>query len=755
MSVAPRPVQGDKAAQGFAATRQLAFRLGGQIDHLLLDEFQDTSAAQWRAIEPFARHVTHGSQELVSHSHNTRESSHQPAASAGSAFRHASQPKVNSFFCVGDMKQAIYGWRGGVAEIFDTVGRELEGLTEATLNTSFRSSPPVIDTVNKVFFGLGNHPDLDRITDAVTQWCARFKTHDSARPELAGYACLETAPEPMEHQDRREATLEFAAERTAQVAGQSPNRQVGVLVRKNDTVSRLIYLLRKRHIPASEEGGTPLTDSAAVNVVMSLLRLADHPGDTISRFHIAASPLSGLMDLTSDGDDVAAIRLSEQLRQQLIDDGYGPTVYRWAEALSPSCSPRELSRLRQLVEMAYEYQTRATLRSVDFVRLVETQRVADPTSANVRVMTIHQAKGLEFDIVVLPELDVPIMGQNDVFVVDRESPTAPVRRVCRYAGQEIQALMPRDLRRLFDETMIRDVNEALCVLYVALTRAVHALHMIIPPSKTNERKLPKTFSGLLRAALCDDQPVKATSRLFEHGQRDWCQLSKNVEDTAPERTEAPDTPVKLPAVRGYRRHGWTRTSPSLMEGDSRVSVEDLFDHRGQSARQRGTVIHAFFEQIDWLDSGRPTRDDLRRAAAAVIPTPDSNEIVEQWIDDFLEMLDRIEPTNILRRDHYPRDRELRVENERAIAYRDGDQLVTGSIDRLVLQYVRNTVVGADIIDFKTDRLDGSPNTLATKKTFYQPQIDAYRRAVSKLYGLDGEHIRARLIFVATGDVESL
>ena len=62
-------------------------------------------------------------------------------------------------------------------------------------------------------------------------------------------------------------------------------------MRKNDSVARLIYELRQLDVPASEEGGNPLTDSAAVNVVLSALRLADHPGDTVARFHLANSPL--------------------------------------------------------------------------------------------------------------------------------------------------------------------------------------------------------------------------------------------------------------------------------------------------------------------------------------------------------------------------------------------------------------------------------------------------------------------------------
>jgi ATP-dependent helicase/nuclease subunit A len=67
---------------------------------------------------------------------------------------------------------------------------------------------------------------------------------------------------------------------------------VGVLVRKNQTVGKLIFELRRQHVLASEEGGNPLTDSAAVLIVLSALRMADHPADTVACFHLAHSPLA-------------------------------------------------------------------------------------------------------------------------------------------------------------------------------------------------------------------------------------------------------------------------------------------------------------------------------------------------------------------------------------------------------------------------------------------------------------------------------
>ena len=164
----------------------------------------------------------------------------------------------------------------------------------------------------------------------------------------------------------------------ATAAADAPQASIGVLVRTNTAVARLIYLLRSLGIPASEEGGNPLVDSPAVELILSLLKLADHPADGVARFHLATSPLAGTLELTDYRNDAAARTLSQRLRRQLLDDGYGATVFAFARRLATSCDERDLSRLQQLVELAYEYQPSSTLRTSDFLRLVETRRIADP-----------------------------------------------------------------------------------------------------------------------------------------------------------------------------------------------------------------------------------------------------------------------------------------------------------------------------------------------------------------------------------------
>ena len=123
--------------------------------------------------------------------------------------------------------------------------------------------------------------------------------------------------------------------------------------------------------------------------------------------------------------------------------------------------------------------------------------------AAVRVMTVHQAKGLEFDMVVLPELEVDPVGQPPAFVAHHPDVTGPPIG-CAAMPRKPSAAAPGRWQQMFTDATDAAVSESLCVLYVAMTRAVHALHAIIAPSKPKEGpccgRLPGCSRGTQRWA---------------------------------------------------------------------------------------------------------------------------------------------------------------------------------------------------------------------------------------------------------------
>jgi ATP-dependent exoDNAse (exonuclease V) beta subunit len=728
---------------------QLAYRLDAELSHLLLDEFQDTSLWQWQVLGPLAEQLYRAA---------------PPAAGRDGA----------SFFCVGDSKQAIYGWRGGVAELAESLARDWPLLQQESLNRSWRSAQVIIDTVNRVFEHLDRLPALQHQPSAVAAWTHAFVEHTTARGDLTGYARLVTAPKAGEGEKQDHVTLAFAADEIVRLAQASPSATIAALVRDNAAVARLIYELRRRGLRASEEGGNPLADSPAVGAVLSLLTLADHPGDTVALFHVAHSPLAAVVGLDETAVERSAIRLSHRVRRSLVTEGYGKTIHGWVRRLADACDQRDAARLSQLVELAHRYQDEATLRVRDFVEYVESQKVADPTSADVRVMTIHQAKGLEFDIVVLPQLDGRLSSQAPRVIVGRADATASADLVTRYANKELQALLPANVRTAFDRHEQQVLSESFCVLYVAMTRAIHALHMIVAPSAENEKGLPAKYSGILRATLTDGRNVAPGTTLYEVGvpEGSWQKAERRGAAAGgeasiqnPIRRSADKIQYPLLAPGQHRARMLERQSPSGLEGGTLVDLKQRMRLDAGAALLRGTVVHAWFEQVEWLDDGEPNDEALRHSAFATGASPGD---VAVWLAQFREMLAKPNIRAALLRGDYESGAafkgksaivkvlvgapySMRVLRERSFAIRDSDTILTGALDRLVLLERDGHPLAADIVDFKTDVVAGDEHqALEAVVDHYRPQVEAYRRAVARFSGLATERIAARLLFVGPG-----
>ncbi len=711
---------------------QMAYRMDAQISHLLLDEFQDTSVGQWETLRPMAEWIT-----------SFRDESH-------------------SFFCVGDTKQAIYGWRGGQADILENLDRQLPNVEVTQLNMSRRSSPVIIDAVNRVFSQRLQHDDLGPYQEGFASW--DFPQHHTAK-DVSGYVRLEVANADG---DGTSDPLFHAAQLVRQLRERAPRHTIGVLVRRNQTVGEVIHQLREQQIPASEEGGNPLTDSAAVQHILALLHFVDHPSDSIARFHFATGPLGGALrisplELPAEGD--VGLELARRLRRELLENGYGASVAVWAEQLGPLCSRRERLRLSQLIDLAYEYQPLATLRPGDFVRYVAAERVADPSTAAVRVMTIHQSKGLEFDIVVLTSLEEAIAKRKN-FAVQRGPATLRPQRICRYAGEEIRSLLPPEMQQLFAEDVRRDTHEYLCGLYVAMTRAKRALYMILEPY--SGKKYRKSTAGLLQATLGTETIAKAGSVVFEAGEREWYR-AKAIDDAAANSLPQP-TRKSRQSVRLKNQQpgsgGPLPKSPSGRSHDMPGAVE-LFSKQRQKAIDFGILMHMWLEEVAWLEA-LPTIGQLREIARGRFPGE-----LDEAAAEFLGVLATPAVRGLLELEPYSREFHewlagrvglansspafsrvrLEVRNEQRIAYRDQGQPVTGSIDRLVLAYDGISIVAADVLDWKSDRLATANRTQRREQiASYEPQLIAYRQAVHSMFGLTDDRIRTRLVFLRAGAV---
>ena len=717
------------------------YRLDATIDHLLLDEFQDTSLLQWQVIKPLAASVAD------------------------------SDSGNSSLFCVGDTKQAIYGWRGGQSEIFDALEGQLGAtIHKAPLDLSYRSAPPIIEAVNHVFSNLLQHDNLEGQEPAVSQWAAQFPQHATIK-EFDGGVEFVAAPCLNKSKDAVEAgTLDRMTELVCEISSHAPTCSIGVLVRKNDYAQAAIQSLRQAGLEVSGEGGVTLDDTSPNQALLSLLALVDHPGDSLALHHVIHSPLGAIVSLTTESsrDDIHGV--IDNLRMQLQAAGYGPTLEGIAKQLTSYCSLRQTYRLFQLVEQGYAFQPLRPTRTNEFLSFITLTPVEDPNSARIRVMTINAAKGLEFDAVVLPQLHTSVVGRAQDFVVGRSVPTGPIERVMRYCSANIQSFLPDEMRKMFSDSVQQQVNDSLCLLYVAFTRAVHGLHVILPAA-TWQNSYPKTMAGIVQAAIGAPPALAADLDLLSFGNTTWYRDHKPEAGHAPihggcgtaqVRTIEPVAGLGLAPVREGGR--LEPVTPSSLEGSRVLEQHSLLEMGRVQAMQRGTLVHGWCEQIDWLENGLPGEETMLRDVRAA-------GLENSAIAEFLQGLEAPAIQRLLTAASYDSltdeeccpqmlavlkdgDYELSVHNEFPMSSIDGLTHLHGSVDRLVLIRRDGEPVAADIIDFKTDRLDETSDeqNVQALTEHYRGQIECYARGISQTLQIPADHINLRLVFLQSGIV---
>ena len=756
-----------------------ALRLDGEVRHLLLDEFQDTSLLQWRAVEPLATRVV---------------------ASGG------------AFFAVGDPKQSIYGWRGGEPRLLGGLPERLRELTgkepeREPMTKSWRSAPQLlayVDRLGRRCAALAEDDAWKEGDRRALREMARLMAdgHVAAKPDLKGGVRIRRAEDHRDYRAVADAVEDVVRTRDRVGGGGT----VAVLVRDNKSIPQVLLELRNRGIQASGEGGNPLVDADAVNAALALLWLADHPGDGVSWIHVAASPLArvlpGFPGARPEGE--AAERFATEVLQRLADEGYGGflTTLLRTEAFPPEGAaddPGEpgvrwdawnRARFVQLVELGHEWDRRGRLRPSEFVAFVERRRVEDPRAASVRVMTVHQAKGLEFDAVVFFAAQSTQGGNRGRgYVGLRGSAFEDYETVTVAPGSEessmdaagildadTQERWEREGLATFHETYHTDrasrTLEELCVVYVAVTRAKHWLEVVVnpKPDKPSSFSRPVLFADDLpeepaarpegsEGAAGEEPPAAEPTRLLE-GSEDLKQALQSArtgakeeeQDGPPPTEEAPE--LRMRPARTVKVPRRVKPSSAIAEGEGLAFLEAGIGASGARARRRGTLVHALLERVEWLEDGVPDEAELRAALEAASPPAAENE-AEETLAAFHAALEREPVRRALSRPEGVSPDRLELERERrfrTILDLDGEgALVEGAFDRVVVELDEDGAArSVRVLDFKTGPL---PDEAACERArrHYTPQMELYRKAAARIWSVPEDAVTATLVFVDAGE----
>lgn len=688
------------------------YRLDSRLDHWLMDEFQDTSDLQWNVLRNLADEVLQDASGL------------------------------RSFFFVGDVKQAIYGWRGGNHKLFGQVlDRYGARIHQRKLNTSFRSSQPVLDAVNAAFGAL---PE-DMPGAVCDQWGAFWDTHtcreDAAPPP--GYAAFIEAGE-----DRRdfEACHVACADLIREMDPLRRGLTVAVLARRNDTVKMLANTIRSvcPDMPVAIEGESDVADNPVVLLLLALVQYAAHPGDTLAREHLRMSPLRQAV--------FGAPCTPTTLLADIYRDGYQSFLGRWGDVLDQAHPLDDFGRhrLNALLDAAGEFDATGHRRPDDFTAFVREYTFPEQAAdSSIRVMTIHKSKGLGFDIVILPDL---AEGDGIMTIRDRGIHIARDEQ-----GEPHWALwMPRKVVRQQDDVLNRADEQArhdgmfenLCALYVALTRAKRGLYMIATPPPKDPGAL--IFSTFLRLQLTGDRVARPAASLeahgkrygviYERGERTW--YEQVATPTAEREERRKPLPAKFPTKKSKRRR-LLRVSPSSRAEEPRAA-HLLFAPTVNRSLDFGTAVHGLFEQVEWANTC-----DVEQVVAAWRAS--GVEADEEAVAHFRAALKSPEFREALANP----GGDVTLWREKPFEAVIDDEWITGTFDRVVIvRDGKGAWERAEILDFKTNDIKDKKDLERTVE-HYRPQLALYAKALSRLTGLAESRIALKLLFTRTGRIVRL
>ncbi len=700
------------------------YRLDTWIRHVLLDEFQDTSMPQFKLFEPIL-------DELLSQNEEER-----------------------SVFVVGDIKQSLYTWRQSEPTLLNELTNRWPILHKDTLAKSWRSSPIVLDAVNDVFGDLLENKAIKLSTTAVQvaqSWDEQYTPHQAARTELPGHVTLSVADGSEDHsKEANEEVLWACAMRVAEIQSHQPNASIAVLVRQTKHIYALLSMLAKLGVEACEDRGNPLVNAPCVASAVSLLELIQHPGNTAALFHAKTTPLGQHLGLDNHKNINA---FASHMRQRISTEGGAAILIEWYKAIAHTTDKRGCDRFLQLIELAGQLEDEGKADIESLVHRANTKKIEEPGRSQVRVITIHKSKGLEFDAVVLPLLGQKWNLKADSILATRDDPMGPITRITPYPKQALQLAHP-DLLAMHDQCLAMQINEELCCLYVAMTRAKSALHMIVPADKEGRKgeltkNLTTSPSHVIRSAFAPDAVCAPGEVLYESGSgTSWIAETESTKSK-------PSKPVKL-EVRANKALGTAQLSTSSPSRHAH-NLENILNpdpvtpdsNRGMSF---GTCVHLLFEQFDWIDQSTPDFADAQRQlknegfddqlinhATQCVHAALSNPSIQSLLSHQSQSSARNDTD------------QLTVHHERPFAVRmrsaSEDQLMQGRFDRLVIGWKDRKAEYAQIVDYKTDadapELDD--DSLIQR---HGPQVDIYRQAIIQMYGIEPNNIECLLLMTA-------
>ena len=580
-----------------------------RIRMLLVDEFQDTDPVQY---------------EIVLY---LSERSGEAAADP-----YAANLEPGRLFVVGDPKQSIYRFRGADFAAFKTaVDRILsEGGIQLTLSANFRTVPEVLNPVNRLFDETGRgcwQPEPRHQPPYVLLEPTR-PTTGRAEVELWNTPPLSDGENPPSAYHRRSLEAAAIAAGIRQMTsgdGGTNCRDIMILVRAFSNLEIYLRALRDNGIPYVVDGGKGFMERSEVAQLIATARAVALPSDQAALLVFLRSPAGGVSDVQLaswsadegfwdwrraeevDGAGHPEIRQSFRLLADLAESIRSLPVDHAIRTIVRVCGMeatgalgfegfQRVANLEKICAIASELARDGRLSLVDLVDVLKDERftesdsespMADEKTDAVRVLSIHKAKGLENDVIIIPDL-ARSTGHHD---------DAKLEVVRLPDGSHAPSIRIRDLRNLASfhrelEEKAHEEAESIRLLYVALTRAKKRLIVL---SGRSDRRAPWVEAI---APWADDADVRHVEmedlppRRREQGPvpiLDTTSYSESYETGVAGLTAASRPPFQAPSTHDEERYE-TSEDPDLTPSGSGILRDE--------AKALGTAVHVALENWD-------------------------------------------------------------------------------------------------------------------------------------------------------------
>ena len=458
-------------------------KIGTQLEHVMIDEFQDTSTVQWQNFRVLL-------DEAMSH-------------------------EGGSNLIVGDVKQSIYRWRSGDWRLLNDIEQQFrqQQIETIPLKKNYRSERNVI-TFNNHFFSHAAELEYQEQQELNPEEAEQLKrAYADVMQEIpegneaAGEVCVTLLPA----EDYQTTTLQQVADTISELTGRGvPQREIAILVRVNNQIPVIAqyFLEQMPEVKIVSDEAFRLDASVAVNLLVSALRLLTHPDDLLTQAAIVKLyHIDVLKEQTEDNE----LLLRTNDLSQLLPEAFRSQrevlitmpLYELAERLYAIFELERLNEQSAYVFAFYDqlasYVSENTADIDSFLAAWDEsicgKTIQSEETNGVRILSIHKSKGLEFDYVICPFCDWQLEKQsgNILWCQPTEEPFSdlPLTPVDYSRGQMMGTIYEKDYLHEHLQNTVDNLN----LLYVAFTRACKGLYVF------GKRGAKASRSGLIEDCL--------------------------------------------------------------------------------------------------------------------------------------------------------------------------------------------------------------------------------------------------------------